>query len=59
MRRLSELFIGHIVYYNYVIDRLTEDNFEKCLATPFVPLLYYRAVQDKWCLFKLPVVENG
>ena len=24
-----------MVYYNYVLDRQTEDNFEKCLATPF------------------------
>ena len=24
-----------------------------------VPLFYYRAVHDKWCLFKLPPVESG
>ena len=35
MRRLSKFFIGNIVYYNYVLNRHTEDNFEKCLATPF------------------------
>ena len=52
MRRLSKLFIGHIVYYNYVIDRQTEDNFEKCLATPFCA-----TVVLSWCPRQMVLIQ--
>lgn len=33
--RLLKFFLGHIVYYNNVIDQHTENNYKKCLTTLF------------------------
>ena len=61
VRRLSEFFIGHMVYYKFIIMYLI-GKLKIILKNAWqlfsVPLLYYRAVHDKWCLFKLPPVEN-